>query len=116
MQRLDGSTTLPSGQRLRLRMPHRADAPQLRLLFAQLGAATDDLRLTRALRFDPRERVVLVATVLAGRSEELVGFAAQERGAERPELVLADEVRAPGVAAILLRTLREHGERARRIA
>lgn len=116
MQRLDGSTTLPSGLRLRLRMPHAQDAPQLRELLARLGLAADDLQASRALRFDPRERVVVVATVLAGRTEDVVGFAAMPRFASEPELLLADEARAPGVAAILEQTLRTHGERARRIA
>jgi hypothetical protein len=116
MQRLDGSTTLPSGQRMRLRVPHAQDAARLRELFERLGVGLDDLQLSRALRFDPRERMALVAMVLVDRSEELVGFAAIERYAAEPELVLADEARAPGAAAILDRTLRAHGERARRIA
>jgi hypothetical protein len=116
MQRLDGSTTLPTGQRLRLRMPHALDGPRVRDLFARLGVATDDLALSRALRFDPRERVAVVATVLAGRSDELVGFASMRRHAMAPELVLADEDVAPGATAILEQTLRAHGERTRRSA
>lgn len=116
MQRLDGSTTLPSGQRLRLRMPYSQDARQLRDLFARLGVAADDLQLSRALRFDPRERVVVVATVLVDRSEDIVGLAAMQRFADHPELLLADEIRAPGAAAILAEALRTHGEHARRSA
>jgi hypothetical protein len=116
MQRLDGSTTLPGGQRLRLRMPHAQDRARLRELSERLGAGLDDLQLSRALRFDPRERMALVALVLVDRSEELVGYAAMERCATDPELVLADDARAPGAAVVLEQTLRAHGERARRIA
>jgi hypothetical protein len=116
MQRLDGSTTLPTGQRMRLRMPHAQDRARLRELLERLGVSLDDLQLSRALRFDPRERMSLVAMVLVGRSEELVGFAVMDRFAADPELVLADDARAPGAAAILEQTLRAHGERARRIA
>jgi hypothetical protein len=116
MPRLDGSTTLSSGQRLRTRMPHAQDALGLRALFERLGVALDDLQLSRALRFDPRERTAVVATVLAGRSEDIVGFAAMTRLSKHPEVVLADEERAPGATAIIDATLRAHGERARRIA
>lgn len=116
MTRLDGSTTLTTGQRLRTRMPHAQDGPGLRGLFERLGVALDDLQLSRALRFDPRKRFAVVATVLEGRSEEIVGFATMSRYAEVPELVLADEIRTPGATAAIDETLRAHGERARRIA
>jgi hypothetical protein len=116
MQRLDGSTTLADGQRLRLRMPQGADAPRLRELLAGLGLGADDLELSRILRFDPRDRVAVVATVLADRCEVLVGLAAMDRYASAPDLVLADERLAPGTGAILEDTLRAYTERARRIA
>jgi hypothetical protein len=116
MQRLDGSTTLADGQRLRLRMPQGADAPRVRALLAGLGLGADDLALSRAVRFDPRERVAVVATVLADRSEVLVGFAAMDRYGKDPDLVLADERLAPGARVIVEDALRSYTERARRIA
>ena len=117
MQRLDGSTTLPSGLRLRLRMPHAGDAPRVRALLGTLGlAAADDLALSRLLRFDPLERVAVVASVLTGRSETIVGIAAMDRFADAPDLVLADERNAPGAGAALAEALLAHGRRARRSA
>lgn len=116
MQRLDGSTTLTSGLRLRLRIPHRSDAEGLRDLLGQLGVPADDLAISRLLRFDPRERVTVVAGVLIDRSEEIVGIAVMEHGASEPELLAADEARAPGTAAALAGALRAHGEHTSRIA
>jgi hypothetical protein len=113
---LDASTTLPSGPRVRVRVPHRADADGLRALLDRLGLAAAELELSRALRPDPRERLSVVAVVLVDRTEEVVGFAAMERDADDAELVLADEERAPGVGALLAGALAEHGRRARRIA
>lgn len=116
MQRLDGSTTLPSGLRLRLRIPHPSDARGLRDLLARLDVPPDDLVISRLLRFDPRERTVLVAAVLLDRSEVIVGMAVAEHAASEPELLVADELQAPGTASALARALRARGERARRIA
>jgi hypothetical protein len=116
MQRLDGSTTLPTGLRLRLRMPIRHDAARLRALLERLGVEADDLALSRMLHFDPRTRAAIVATALIARSEEIVGFAAMDHAAARCELVLADEAQAPGTGALLRETLLAHRERIRRIA
>lgn len=116
MQRLDGSTTLPSGQRLRLRYPQAADGVRVRRLLGDLGLRADDLGVSRLLRIDPRERIVVVATVIVGRYEEVVGVAAMDRFAAEPDLVVADEDRAPGAGATLQDSLREHAARARRIA
>lgn len=116
MQRLDRSTTLPSGLRLRLRIPHRSDAEGLRDLLGRLGEPADDLAISRLLRFDLRERVAVVAGVLIDRSEEIVGIAVMEHGVPELELLAADEVRAPGTAAALAGALRAHGEHTSRIA
>jgi hypothetical protein len=116
MQRLDGTTTLPTGLRLRLRMPQRFDQLRLRALFERIGLVPDELQISRALRFVPRDRVAVVATTLVGRTEEIVGLAVTDRFAESPDLVLADEAQAPGVGAFLEDALRAHGQRARRIA
>lgn len=116
MQRLDGSTTLADGQRLRLRMPQGSDAPRVRALLAGLGLAADDLAVSRLVRFDPRERIAVMATVLGPRGETLVGLASMDRYAADPELVVADEDTAPGAGTILEEALRAYTLRARRIA
>jgi len=116
MPALGASTTLPSGARARLRYPHRSDAAGVRGLLARLGLEADDLHLTRALRPDPRDRVVVVAAVLLDRLEEVVALGALDRGARAPDLLLADEALAPGVGAVVAEALAGHGERARRTA
>lgn len=104
---LDATTTLPDGSRVRLRLPQAADRPRLRELHERLGLACDEVELARALRFDPLERTVLCASVWTGTQELLAGWAAADRGAVQPELLLADETLAPGIALLLTRTLAE---------
>ena len=116
MPLLDASTTLPSGPRVRIRVPHRADATGVRELLARLGLAADDLDVSRVLRPDPRRRIAVVAVVLVDRSEELVGLGTMDRDAEDAELVLGDEERAPGVGALVAGSLAEHARRGRRSA
>src|SRR4051794_29490516 len=101
MARLDGASTLPGGRRVRLRLPHRFDVRALRALCTRVGADADDLTLHRALRFDPREGIALVATILVGRSEEIVALGVMRHGAEAPDLLYADEELAPGVRALM---------------
>lgn len=108
---LDRTTTLPSGQRLRTRLPQRGDLPRVRALLGRLGLAADDLQLSRWVRFDPRRRVVVVATVLVGRTDEVIGLAVTGIDAPDPELVVADEEQCPGAAAALEDALRGHRER-----
>lgn len=116
MQRLDGSTTLANGRRVRLRLPHASDGPGLHRLLERAGLRADDLLLGRLRRFDPLGRVSLVATLLVDRTEEIVGIGAQDRFADHPELVVADEVLAPGAAGVLETALREHARRTRHAA
>ena len=116
MQRLDGSTTLVNGRRVRLRFPHVSDAPGLHGLLERTGLQADHLLLGRLRRFDPLGRVSLVATLLVDRTEEIVGLGAQDRFADHAELVVADEVLAPGTGAVLESALGEHAQRARRAA
>ena len=92
-------------------MPQRADLPRLHALLAGLGLEVDELQLSRWLRFDPRHRVAAVATVLIGRSEELVGFAVADLDAPDCELVVADEEQSPGAAAALEAAVAAHRER-----
>lgn len=116
MPRLDASTTLADGRRLRLRLPHASDAQRIRALLEQTGLECDDLLLGRLRRFDPLGRTSLVAVVLVGRSEEVAGFALADRFAEHVELLVTDEALAPGAAAALQGALAQHAQRARRAA
>jgi hypothetical protein len=113
MQVLDGSTTLANGRRLRVRLPHGVDAAPLTALLERAGLMADELALARLLRFDPRGRMAVVATILVDRGEEIVGLGAIERFADAPELVIADEVLAPGAGAVLEDALRVHARFAR---
>lgn len=116
MQRLDASTTLRDGSRIRLRLPHASDGPGLCELLERSGLVPDELLLGRLRRFDPRGRVSLVATVLLGRTEIIAGLGTGDRFADHAELIVADETLAPGVGAVLAGALREHAVRARRAA
>lgn len=86
--------TLPTGLRVRVRLPHRDDATGLVALGAGLMEAQ------RLVRFDPRTEAAVCATAWVDGAETLVGFA-------RGDLLLADEERAPGVTAVLEAALRE---------
>ena len=108
---LDRTTTLPSGERLRMRLPQRGDLPRVRVLLARLGLTTDDLQLSRWIRFDPRRHVAVVATVLVGRTDELIGLAVMDIDGPDPELVVADEEQCPGAKAALEDAVRAHRER-----
>jgi hypothetical protein len=98
--------TLPSGLRVRVRLPQRGDLAGLLDLHERSDRAITEMGARRLLRYDPRARAVVCATAWVEGAERLVGFAAAEPGRE-PEL-LADEARAPGVAAVLRTDLREH--------
>ena len=116
MPRLDASTTLPNGRRVRLRLPHASDGPGLRALLERTGLQADDLTLARLRSFDPLGRVCLVATTLVNRTEVIVGLAAGDRFADHADLVVADALIAPGTAELLEDALYLHGQRARRAA
>jgi hypothetical protein len=116
MQRLDASTTLVDGRRIRLRLPHASDSEGVRALFERCGLVADELLLGRLRRFDPRGRVSIVATVLVGRTEVVAGVGTGDRFADHAELIVADEELAPGAGIALGEALREHALRARRVA
>jgi len=90
---------LPSGARVRLRLPVRADTDALRAL---VGAEQAE----RLLRFDPRRRAVLCALDF----EALVGVGAVElRPGATPDVLAGDDE----VIALLERELTGRAERAR---
>jgi hypothetical protein len=100
---------LPTGPRVRLRLPHVGDAAAARPLLERLGLEASELELRRLLRFDPcgPDGVVCASAFLDGR-EQLVGLAC---GGVQTHLLLADEDRAPGVGALLEAALRERAAR-----
>ncbi len=109
--RIDRSTTLPGGLRLRLRLPHGSDRAALAGLLAGLGLGADELAIGRVTRFEPHRRAALCATVFAPGGERLVGFGAIDRDAPAPDLLIADEREAPGVTAALEAALRGYAQR-----
>lgn len=108
-------TQLPSGPRVRLRLPHVADGPGLRALHESVGLELDDVALSRILRADPRQRAVVVATAWIGGHETVVGFASGELGAE-PELVIADDLGGAELTGLLADALAERAAAVGRVA
>lgn len=107
--RLSHTHTLPSGLRVRLRLPHTSDRRALRELHARLGLPAGDLELGRALRHHPRDHVAICATAWIDAVERLVGFACADVRGGAPVVVVADEDAAPGVRDLLLAGLAEAG-------
>jgi hypothetical protein len=109
--RLDRSTTLANGLRVRLRLSRPSDRPLLRVLCTRIGLEADDLWLGRLVRYSPQDRTAICATVFGGAGEAVVGYGAIERFADDPEVLLADEDTAPGVSDLLDGALRHHAAR-----
>lgn len=103
---LDATTSLPDGTRVRLRLPHATDRPALHALHARLGLRADELDVARVLRFDPRRRAVVCATAWTQEGPLVVGYGSIAHGALHPDVLLADEVRTPGLRALLGDVLR----------
>lgn len=101
-------TSLPSGLRVRLRLPHGTDRAGLRALHDAVGIELDDVALSRLVRTDPRRTCAVVATTWIGGRETVVGFARARLG-EQAELILVDDVAGPELVGLLDRAL---GERA----
>ena len=102
------TTPLPDGQRVRVRLPQRADRARLEALCARLGLEADEVLLARTLRFDPRRGLTLVATCLVDRTEEILGVATMDRYADDPDLVLAV---SPHVREVLSESLALYARR-----
>lgn len=98
---LDTHITLPSGDRVRLRMPHLRDAAGLQELLVRLGLDTGDFDARRTLRFDPRRRAIVCATRWTAGGEVLVGVGGLTYLDGEIDLLLTDEELAPGLAAVL---------------
>jgi hypothetical protein len=98
--------TLPSGVRIRVRLPHRSDHLGLVALAERAGAPLAPLEARRLLRFDPRAEAAVSVTAWADGAERLVGFAVAAPEDE-PAAFLVDEDHAPGLAPLMRRALRE---------
>lgn len=112
---LNATSTLSDGTRVRVRLPYRADRLGLRELHLRLGLEADELVLARALRFDPRRRLVACLTAWEAGAERLVGYGAIVLGADVPDVLVVDVHSAPGADALLAGTLRDRAA-ARRAA
>ena len=99
--RLDATAPLLDGRRARLRYPHAADREGIAALHARLGLRAYEVELARALRFDPRTRVVLCVTTWLDGHETVVGWATAARGRTTADTILVDEALAPGAGALL---------------
>jgi hypothetical protein len=99
---------LPRGPRVCLRLARPRDAAAIGNLYWANGLEPDDLELTRLVRFDPRERLVICATALVDSLETVVGVGAIPLEASedpRPEFVLVDEHLTVGLEELLTEAL-----------
>ena len=108
---IDDTTTLPDGTHLRVRLPHSSDRAGLHALLGRVGLDAEELELARALRFDPARRTVACATAWIDGGERLVAWGAIDVGARTPDVLLADDVTAPGAGEVLAAALLERAER-----
>jgi hypothetical protein len=111
--RLDATTTLPDGTRVRIRLPHASDRAAVAEL---LDVPHDDLAVTRVLRFDPRRRAAACATVFCGGVEELVAYGSIDLADDEPDVLVARVDAPPEADAALAAALRAHAARWRRAA
>src|SRR5690349_8112277 len=90
------SYQLRDGSRIRLRLARPTDVP----LVHDFLAGGDDELVRRFTFYDPRERVVLAATMLDGGQERIValGDAAFD---DMPEVVVDDDMEQRGVADLM---------------
>jgi hypothetical protein len=110
---LDRHHTLPSGDRVRLRLPHLGDRAQVHDFLQGLGLSAGDLDVRRGLRWTATSRWSVVATRWDGTTERIVGLATVDTTDGAPTL-LADD---PAVCRLLARAIAERaGAPARRVA
>jgi hypothetical protein len=102
---LGRSTTLPGGQRVRLRLARARNEASVRDLVARTGGAHSELDIARLVRFDPRERMVICA--LLDTTDMAVGVGAIRMDSDRPELLIADEQVGEALAQLLETSLHE---------
>lgn len=98
---LDTHITLPSGDRVRLRLPQGRETTGVGALLLRLGLNPDDVDVRRVLRFDPRRRAVVCATLWTADGEVLVGLGGLTYLDGHVDLLITDEELAPGLAEAL---------------
>lgn len=98
---LDTHITLPSGDRVRLRLPQGRETRGVGALLLRLGLNPDDVDVRRLLRFDPRRRAVVCATLWTAEGEVLVGVGGLTYLDGHVDLLVTDEELAPGLAEAL---------------
>lgn len=102
MNMLDRFHTLRSGIRVRLRLARSSDVFGLRELLERTGSA-DRLEAVTLIRFDPRRRIVICASMLIDARETIVGVGAVDLvpgGPLAPSTLVVDE-RVPGLRELL---------------
>jgi hypothetical protein len=104
---LNRSTTLATGQRVRVRLPHGSDRGGLLALHARLGHAADAATITRLTAHDPRTRAVVCAVGWTSEGQSVLGLAAGDVGADGPDLLLLDTAAHPGLDRLLTAALAE---------
>ena len=104
------SYELARGPRVRLRLAQARDAPDIAALFALNGSEPDVLEITKLLRSNPRDLIVICATALIGSIETIVGVGTIEVGSAEPEILLADTMLTSGLPELLAQALRSRSE------
>lgn len=90
---LGASYRLPDGLRVRLRLAAAGDFERLRRLLERAGhPGAAELLAARLVRFDPRHRLVLCATSLIERTDQLIGVGTIDLG--------EDQVLAPSLLVV----------------
>jgi hypothetical protein len=96
---------LPDRTRVRLRLAAASDHERLGRLLERAGhGEAAQLLAARLIRFDPRHRLILCATALIDRSEEIIGVGAidlDEAPALAPDLLVVAAEFAPEVRELL---------------
>jgi hypothetical protein len=94
------SYEIEGGRRVRLRLARPSDVPLVREFLAGLSGEAPRELVRRFTFYDPRERVVLAATMLADGHERVVALG-DAAFTDLPEVVLDDELEDTGLADLM---------------
>src|SRR3954469_13726130 len=94
------SYELDGGRRGRLRLARPSDVALVTEFFAGGSGDVPHELVRRFTFYDPRERVVLAATLLAGSQEHIVALG-DAAFSELPEVVVDDELEDTGLADLM---------------
>ncbi len=93
--------TLADGLRACLRLARTRDRDGIRNVCARHGLELDELELARLVGFDPRYRLVIVATALIGSAETVLGVGAIDLAVDADPWLLVADGRADGLGPLL---------------